>query len=36
SIPVVLAAGLFISLPTILLFLLTQRLFARGLALGQY
>jgi multiple sugar transport system permease protein len=35
SIPVVLAAGLFISLPTILLFLLTQRLFARGLALGQ-
>jgi multiple sugar transport system permease protein len=36
TVPVVLAAGLFISLPTVLLFLLTQRLFARGLALGQF
>lgn len=36
TIPVVLAAGLLISLPTVLLFLVTQRLFARGLALGQF
>lgn len=32
----VLAAGVLVSLPTILLFLFTQRFFARGLALGQY
>lgn len=36
TVPVVLAAGVFISLPTVLLFLLTQRLFARGLTLGQF
>jgi multiple sugar transport system permease protein len=33
--PVVLAAGLFTSLPTMVLFLAAQRLFVRGLALGQ-
>ena len=33
--PVELAAGLLLSLPTVLLFLATQRLFARGLALSQ-
>lgn len=33
---VVLAGGLLVSLPTVLLFLCTQRFFARGLALGQY
>lgn len=32
---VVLAAMLFVSLPTIVLFLCAQRLFARGLSLGQ-
>jgi multiple sugar transport system permease protein len=36
AIPVVLAAGLFVSLPTVALFLATQRLFARGLSLGQF
>lgn len=36
SVPVVLAAGLIVSLPTVVLFLATQRLFARGLTLGQY
>lgn len=36
TIPVVLSAGLLISLPTVVLFLATQRLFARGLSLGQY
>jgi multiple sugar transport system permease protein len=36
TVPVVLAAGLAMSLPTVLLFLGTQRLFARGLALGQF
>jgi multiple sugar transport system permease protein len=36
TVPVVLAAGLVMSLPTVLLFLGTQRLFARGLALGQF
>ncbi len=36
TIPVVLASGLVMSLPTVLLFLGTQRLFARGLALGQF
>ena len=35
-IPIVLAAGIVVSLPTVLLFLVTQRLFARGLALGQF
>lgn len=33
---VVLAAAVLVSLPTILLFLFTQKFFARGLALGQY
>ncbi|RNE66756.1 carbohydrate ABC transporter permease [Cryobacterium tepidiphilum] len=32
----VLAAGVLVSLPTVVLFLLTQKFFARGLALGQY
>lgn len=32
----VLAAGLIISLPTVVLFLFTQKFFSRGLALGQY
>lgn len=36
AVPTVLAAGLVISLPTVVLFLATQRLFARGLTLGQY
>lgn len=36
SMPVVLAGGLLVSLPTILLFLLTQRYFTQGLSLGQY
>jgi multiple sugar transport system permease protein len=36
TIPVVLASGLVMSLPTVLLFLGTQRMFARGLALGQF
>jgi ABC-type glycerol-3-phosphate transport system permease component len=31
----VLAAMLFVSLPTMAVFLCTQRLFARGLSLGQ-
>ncbi len=35
TIPVVLASGLLVSLPTIVLFLATQRLFGRGLALSQ-
>ncbi|MFI6485596.1 carbohydrate ABC transporter permease [Nonomuraea sp. NPDC050663] len=34
-VPVGLAAGLIVSLPTVLLFLATQRLFARGLSLGS-
>jgi multiple sugar transport system permease protein len=34
-VPVGLAAGLMVSLPTVLLFLATQRLFARGLSLGS-
>ncbi|SDC94067.1 carbohydrate ABC transporter permease [Glycomyces harbinensis] len=33
---VVLAGGLLVSLPTVILFLFTQKFFARGLALGQY
>lgn len=36
TVPVVLAAGLLVSLPTVILFLAAQRLFARGLALGQF
>jgi multiple sugar transport system permease protein len=36
AVPVVLAAGLFVCLPTVVLFLATQRLFARGLSLGQF
>jgi multiple sugar transport system permease protein len=36
AIPVVLAAGVFVSLPTVVLFLATQRLFAKGLSLGQF
>lgn len=36
TVPVVLAAGLVMSLPTVLVFLGAQRLFARGLALGQF
>ena len=32
----VLAAAIIVSLPTVVLFLCTQRFFARGLALGQY
>lgn len=34
-IPIGLAAGLVVSLPTVVLFLGTQRLFAKGLTLGQ-
>ena len=34
-VPVALAAGLIVSLPPVVLFLATQRFFARGLALGQ-
>jgi multiple sugar transport system permease protein len=36
TVPVVLAAGLVMSLPTVLVFLGAQRIFARGLALGQF
>jgi multiple sugar transport system permease protein len=36
SYTVVLAAAILVSLPTALLFLVSQRYFARGLALGQY
>jgi multiple sugar transport system permease protein len=36
ALPVVLAAGLVVCLPTVVLFLATQRLFARGLSLGQF
>lgn len=32
----VLAGGIIVSVPTVVLFMLTQRYFARGLALGQY
>lgn len=35
TVPVILAGGLIVSLPTVALFLATQRLFARGLALAQ-
>lgn len=33
---VVLAGGLLVSLPTVVLFLLTQRTFTKGMALGQF
>lgn len=36
QISTVLAGGIVVSLPTIVLFLLTQRYFSKGLALGQY
>lgn len=36
TMPVVLAGGLIVSLPTVVLFLATQRFFAKGLALGQF
>jgi multiple sugar transport system permease protein len=36
TVPVLLASGLITSLPTVLVFLGAQRLFARGLALGQF
>lgn len=36
TMPVVLAGGLLVSVPTIVLFLLTQRYFTQGLSLGQY
>lgn len=36
TMPVVLAGGLIVSLPTVALFLATQRFFAKGLALGQF
>jgi multiple sugar transport system permease protein len=32
----VLAGGIIVAVPTVVLFMLTQRYFARGLALGQY
>jgi multiple sugar transport system permease protein len=35
AVPELLAGGLLVSLPTVLLFLLTQRLFSRGLTLAQ-
>ncbi|MFI0452599.1 carbohydrate ABC transporter permease [Actinomadura sp. 6N118] len=34
-VPIALAAGLVVSLPTVVLFLATQRLFARGLSIAQ-
>ncbi|MFC4554147.1 carbohydrate ABC transporter permease [Georgenia faecalis] len=36
TMPTVLAGGLIVSIPTVVLFLLTQRAFTRGLALGQF
>ena len=36
QISTVLAAAVLVSLPTVVLFLFTQKFFARGLALGQY
>lgn len=36
TMPTVLAGGLIVSIPTVLLFLLTQRSFTRGLSLGQF
>lgn len=35
TMPVVLAGGLIVSLPTVILFMATQRFFAQGLSLGQ-
>jgi multiple sugar transport system permease protein len=35
TVPVILSSGLIVSLPTVILFLATQRLFARGLTLAQ-
>jgi len=35
TVPVILTGGLFVSLPTIALFIATQKLFARGLTLAQ-
>ncbi|WP_243725469.1 carbohydrate ABC transporter permease [Actinomadura rubrisoli] len=35
-VPIALAAGLVVSLPTVVLFLATQRLFTRGLTLAQF
>lgn len=34
--PVLLAGGLLVSIPTVVLFMASQRAFSRGLALGQY
>lgn len=34
-VPIALAAGIVVSLPTVVVFLVTQRLFARGLSLAQ-
>lgn len=36
TMPTVLSGGLIVSIPTVILFLLTQRYFTKGLALGQY
>lgn len=36
TLPIVLAGGLMVSLPTVVLFLATQRFFSRGLNLGQF
>lgn len=36
TMPVVLAGGLIVSIPTVALFMATQRFFARGLSLGQF
>src|SRR5690606_7690540 len=36
QLPTVLAGGLLVSLPTVVLFLSTQRFFTRGLNLGQF
>jgi multiple sugar transport system permease protein len=36
ALPTVLAGGLLVSLPTVILFLATQRIFSRGLNLGQF
>ncbi|HEY3869653.1 MAG TPA: carbohydrate ABC transporter permease [Actinocrinis sp.] len=35
TVPVILSSGLIVSLPTVVLFLATQRLFAKGLTLAQ-
>ncbi|UQN28923.1 carbohydrate ABC transporter permease [Brachybacterium kimchii] len=36
AMPTVLAGGLLVSVPTVVLFLITQRAFSKGLALGQF